>query len=266
MDKNKKKLQLILLLITILTTACSTTSTKRDNIADDKINYKKAALLNVDLGRNYLADGYTERAKRKFIHALNLMPNSAEVHSGMGYFWEVVKEYKEAEVHYRKSIALGNGKGAFYNQYAIFLCQQDRYKEADHNFSLAIKDKFYDQTSQVYANAGMCSLQNNDYKKAEKYFTKGLDHDPKRIELLLELAKMSIYKKEYKIAENYLQQFYTLNNKPTAKHLFLSIKVATMLGQEDVAASKALVLKNLFPDSIEYNTYKNDINKDAKHG
>lgn len=234
----------------------------------DKVDLKKAALLNVELGRSYLVGGYTERAKRKFIHALNLMPNSPEVHSGMGYFWETVKEHKEAEKHYRKSIALGNGKGEFHNQYALFLCNQDRYKEANKHFLIAINDKLYDQTAQIYANAGSCSLKNTDYTKAENYFIKGLDHDPRKIELLLDLAKIALNTRKLQSAENYLQKFYNANdNTPTPEYLFLGIKVAKKLGQEDKVISKTMALKNLFPDSMEYRAYKNaNINEVEDNG
>jgi type IV pilus assembly protein PilF len=258
MDKNFLKIILSMLIIFIMSCSSNQSPPKYSNLMDSQIDYKKAALLNVDLGRSYLAQGYTERAKKKFIHALELMPTLPEAHSGMGYFWEAVKEYKEAETHYRTSISLGKGKGLFYNQYAIFLCERGRYKEANKNFILAIKDKFYEQTAEVYNNAGLCSLKHADQKQAEEYFTKALHHDPKRIYLLLDLAKIALKQHEFNIADNYLKQFYRANNKPTAEYLLLSIKVDKFLGQEDMAASKALVLKNLFPDSSEYIVYQNE--------
>lgn len=242
----------IILVLLLFIVGCSSEQV----LNNSKIDYKRAALLNVELGRNYLAQGYVERAKRKFVHALKLMPKLAEAHSGMGYFWEVVKEYKEAEIYYLKSIALGGGKGAFYNQYAVFLCERGRYKEADKNFILAVKDKIYDQTAEVYSNAGLCSLKQGNRDKAEQYFIKSLDHDPKRSDLLLELAKMSMDKKDFKLVEDYLNQFYKINNKPSPEYLLLSIKLAKILGKEDVAVSKALVLKNLFSDSDEYKIYQ----------
>lgn len=254
MDRNFLKKTIII--SSIIIAACSS---KYNSLTNNKIDYKKAALLNVELGRNYLANGYTERAKKKFVHALELKPDLAEAHSGMGYFWEVVKEYKEAESHYRKSITLGNGKGMFYNQYAVFLCERGRYKEADKNFVLAINDKFYDQTSEVYNNAALCSLKHSDLKKAEQYFTKALHHDPQKVHILLDLAKVALSQQEFNVSADYLKQFYTFNNnKPTAEYLLLSVKVAKALRQDDLAASKLLVLKNLFPNSVEYSECRNE--------
>ena len=251
-----------LLMLIIFISGCSFSSPKYNKLTNNKIDYKKAALLNVDLGRSYLAQGHTERAKKKFIHALELMPALPEAHSGMGYFWETVKENKEAEFHYRNSIALGNSKGLFYNQYAVFLCERDRYKEANKNFVLAINDKLYTQTAEVYNNAGLCALKNQDTQQAVYYLTKALHHDPRRTNLLLELAKISIEQREFNIAQHHLKQFYNIQNKkPTAPYLWLSIKVDKTLGQKDIAASNALLLKNLFPSSAEYSMYHNEYGK-----
>lgn len=257
-NKNIKLHKTIGLILCLSIISCAPSKNIATNATNNNIDYKKAALLNVELGRNYLAQGYTERAKKKFLHALELMPNLAEAHSGMGYFWEVVGEYKEAEKHYNKSIYLGKGSGLFYNQYAVFLCERDRYKEANKNFMLAVNDKLYTKTSEAYNNAGLCALKYNDHTKATQYFTKALHHDPRKIELLLELAKLSLEKQELNTAERHLSQFYQNNNKPTAKYLLLSIKAAKMLGQNDKAASHALLLKNLFPNSSEYNMYRNE--------
>jgi type IV pilus assembly protein PilF len=255
MDRNFFKIILLISFVGLV--ACSDKYSNSTHA--NKIDYKKAALLNVELGRNYLSNGYTERAKKKFVHALELKPDLAEAHSGMGYFWEVVKEYKEAESHYRKSIMLGNGKGIFYNQYAVFLCERGRYKEANKNFVLAINDKFYDQTSEVYNNAALCALKHSDLKKAEQYFIKSLHHDPQKIHILLDLAKVALSQQEFNASEDYLKQFYVVNNnKPTAEYLLLSVKVAKALGQDDLAASKLLVLKNLFPNSVEYSECRNE--------
>lgn len=223
------------------------------------IDYKKAALLNVELGRSYLAQGYTERAKKKFLHALELMPNLADSHSGMGYFWQMVGENKEAEKHYKKSIYLGKGGGLFYNQYALFLCENNRYKEANKNFILAANDKLYTKTADVYNNAGLCALKHNDKLQAEQYLTKALYHDPRRHNLFLDLAYLNLSQNNYTSAENYLNKFYTSNkNQLTPNYLLLKIKLAKGLGEHDKILSQGLLLKNLFPNSIEYSMYQNE--------
>lgn len=250
-------------IVILLAISCSSYSSSKSIIKKSvNIDYKKAALLNVELGRSYLAQGYTERAKKKFLHALELMPNLAESHSGIGYFWEMVGEAKEAEKHYKKSIYLGKGNGLFYNQYALFLCVNSRYKEANKNFILAANDKSYTKTADVYNNAGLCALKYNDQQQAEQYLTKALYHDPRRINLFLELANLNLDQKNFTAAENYLNRFYKNNkNKLTPSYLWLNIKLSKRLNQKDKISSQGLLLKNLFPNSPEYNMYQSEYEK-----
>lgn len=246
-----------IILMSLILSLSSCTLPGSNNYRSPNIDYKKAALLNVELGKHYLAQGYTERAKKKFLHALDLMPNLAESHGGMGHFWEVVGEDKEAEKHYKKSINLGKGKGGFYNQYAVFLCDKNRYKEANKYFLLAINDKTYTKTAEVYNNAGICALKYNDKQQAEQYFTKALNHDPKMTNVFLDLANINIERNNFNIAKQFLENFYKQNqNKLNPNYLWLSIKLSDKLGQKDKVASLALLLKNLFPDSEEYKTYQ----------
>lgn len=259
---NINKLFSIVILTSLMISCAPNFDSKNVIVKSGNINYKKAALLNVELGHSYLAQGYTERAKKKFIHALELMPNLAESHSGMGYFWEMVGEAKEAEKHYKKSIFLGKGRGSFYNQYALFLCDNNRYKEAEKYFILAANDKFYAKTADVYNNAGLCALKHNDQQQAEQYLTKALFHDPRRVGVFLDLANLNLSRNNYNSAQNYLNKFYKNNkNKLTSSYLLLSIKLANKLGQKDKVLSQGLLLKNLFPNSIEYNMYRNEYEK-----
>jgi type IV pilus assembly protein PilF len=256
MQINKGLLPAIAIIIMLFCSSCSQVSNDTKRIRPGKIDYKKAALLNVEIGRHYLSTGYIERAKKKFLHALELMPNLAEAHGGMAYFWEVVGEDKEAEKHYRKSISLGKGAGVFYDQYAIFLCERDRYQDADKNFNLALRDKLSPKTADIYKNAGKCAIKNKEQKKAVDYFTKALYHDPRSSQTLMELAKISLEQNNFFVAQNHLEEFNKLSAKPTVEYLLLSIKAAKSLGQKDIVASKGLLLKNLYPNSPECDLYK----------
>ena len=57
-------------ILLLFITSCSSSYKNVSNKSMGNIDYKKAALLNVELGRNYLEQGYTECAKKKFLHAV----------------------------------------------------------------------------------------------------------------------------------------------------------------------------------------------------
>ena len=142
-------------------------------------NTHRAALLNVEIGENYLEHGQMELAKQKLVHALELQPKLAEAHSAISYFYETVGDIKEAETHHDQAIRYGSGRGSFYNNYGTFLCRQGRLQEADIAFNEALKDKKYIRTAEVYENAGICALKQQNVAKAREYFKNAVKHNPK---------------------------------------------------------------------------------------
>ena len=222
--------------------------------AADAVDFKKAALLNVEMGEAYLAQGQVTRAKQKFLHALELKPKLPEAHTSIGYFYETVGDLVEAEQHYREAISLGDRKGRFYNNYGTFLCRQQRFKEADKAFNNAIKDKQYTNTAEVYENAGVCALKQPDIDRASKYFETAIKRDPNRYMASLELAHIEFNKHNFLLAKEYLER-YKAQVSPNARSLLLTIRLNKELGNKNEMASAIMQLKNMFPKSTEYKEY-----------
>lgn len=219
-------------------------------------DFYRAALLNVEMGKTYLEQGQINRAKQKFVHALELKPKLPEAHSAIGYFYETVGDLEEAEKHHTQAISYGDGKARYYNNYGTFLCRCGRYKEADRAFNYALKDKQYIKTAEVYENAGLCALQAQDTQKAYVYFQTALQHDPNRSAASLELANMELARDNVKAAAQYLRMYKSSTPEPTPRGLWVGIQTYKKLRANDELASAVLQLKNMFPESLEYKTYK----------
>jgi type IV pilus assembly protein PilF len=173
--------------VLIFSLACSSCAKLSEpQVADTVIGKErnareKAAIINAELGLGYLAQGETARAKAKLIYALKLAPRIPETHSAMAYFSEKVSDTKEAELQHKMAIQLASSKGAIYNNYGAFLCRQNRYLEAEQAFQLALQDKEYPRTAEIYENAGLCALKSGHHTKAAHYFALSAKRDPNRV-------------------------------------------------------------------------------------
>lgn len=219
-----------------------------------KADFQKAALLNIEMGQKYLAQGQISRAKQKFVHALELKPKLPEAHSAIGYFFETVGDIQEAEVHHEQAIRYGGSKGRYYNNYGTFLCRQKRFKEADRAFNNALKDKQYIKTAEVYENAGLCALQQPDMEKAYAYLKTAIQNDPRCALASLELANIELNKHNINTALYYLS-LHKQNSQPSPKALWIGIQAYKQLGKKDELASTVMQLKSLYPQSDEYLAY-----------
>jgi type IV pilus assembly protein PilF len=260
---------LLICLMTISLAACF--NDKNNNHKpknDDKphaqsvVDFNKAALLNVEMGEAYLAQGQITRAKQKFIHALELKPKMPEAHSSIGYFFETVGDLEEAERHYKQAISFGDRKGKFYNNYGTFLCRQGRYKEADKAFNSAINDKHYIKTAEAYENAGVCAMKQPDVDKAYAYLQTALKRDPFRYSAMLELASLELNRHNLLVARDYLDRYAAAVEPPNARSLWLRIQLGKQAADQNTIKSAALQLQKLFPQSTEYQLYLESV----KHG
>lgn len=217
-------------------------------------DYQKAALVNIELGLGYLEQGQVARAKTKLTHALKLAPQSSEARSAMAYFLEMTGDYKEAEKSHKKAVRLAKQKGAAYNNYGAFLCRRTRFKEADRVFQLALEDKNYARTAEVYENAGLCAKEAGRLPEAIDYWKTALLRDPMSNKALLELATVALESGRLSESLEYLQRYRSFS-APSARSLWLGIQVARAQGDQNMLASQALLLKNLFEQSKEYAAY-----------
>lgn len=223
---------------------------------ESKADYHRAALLNVQMGQQYLEQGQVARAKKKLVHALELESKLPEGHNAMGYFYETVGDSKLAEKHYKKAVRYGQKAGAFLNNYGAFLCRQLRFDEAEKAFFNALKDEDYTKTAEIYENAGLCALRANNKLKAENYLYQSVRYDPRNTSALLALSELTLSLRKISESQKIYDQLQSMKDqKPTARSLWLGIQLAREHNHLDKEASLALLLKNKFGDSIQYQLY-----------
>ncbi len=192
------------LLLTALSFLWACSSQQSLMLSDQKVRIAK---INTELGMAYLSNNDVEKAKRKFLMALEQAPDLPEAWYSMGYYLEVTGDTDQAKTHYLKAIQLAPKNGEAHNNYGTFLCRIGDYKNGIEQFMLAIKDPQYVQTAAAYENSALCALKIPDLKMAMLYFDKALRHDPRLTISLFELAKLDYHFGYYQEAEMRLNQY-----------------------------------------------------------
>jgi type IV pilus assembly protein PilF len=213
-------------------------------------NLQEAARLNTDLGLNYARAGNFEVAFDKFERALNQDANYAPAHAGIALVYSQRRENEKAEKHYEKALQLQPNDPITRNNYGVFLCAQQRYKDADKMFLKAATSSNYREPDKAYTNAGVCARRVPDLEKAESYFREALRLRPESPEPLQQMASMCLERKDYAGAKGFLKRYEKVG-APTAATLWLGAKIEFALGDENAAAEYARRLRTEFPDSEE---------------
>jgi len=232
--------------------SCVTTETGGFN---DKKDPKKAVELSVQAARNYIRDGNWEAAKRHLKTALEIDDNNAEAHESLAQVFWMTGEIEQADVHYRRSIALDSSNSRTRNNYAAYLYQQKRYKDAASQLEVVAQDLLYDRRAGAFQNLGMARMKLKDYAGAKQALERAQLMERGNVPILLQLAEVNFRLGEFAKSQELYEVFRKDAKQQTPGSLWLGVRLADKFGDNNAKSSYALALKNLYPRSDEYLEY-----------
>jgi len=243
---------LTVLVLAGLATGCiSTTTGNRAEAAPDRGLEQR-----VTLARSYIGEGNWDDAKRNLRIARDIDPNAAQVHEAFALVYQSTGELELAEESFKATLRADRNLSRARNNYAAFLYQQGRYREAVEQLEIVVRDSLYEARPQAYINLGLARLQINDYTKAEDAFRRSLSMRPQEPLALLELADVMQQRGADEQAMRFYTEYRAAVTQQSARGLWLGVRLARALGDRNAEASYVLALRNLYPDSNEHAAYQ----------
>ena len=209
---------------------------------------KKAAEINLGLGRGYLENGKTQIALEKLTKALELDPKLAPAHTLVAVIYEQIGQIQDAELHYRKAVELDPKPGSLHNNLGAFLCHQRKFDEAQAQFDLALSDPFYETPEVALSNRGQCARAAGNSDLAEQSYRAALKRKGDLPDALIQLAVILANKGDALHARAFLQRYEAVA-QPSAESLELCMQVEQKLGNDEGARDYRARLLAQFPDS-----------------
>jgi type IV pilus assembly protein PilF len=237
--------------LALLISGCITTETGGPQVATTK--QKSQAFL--ELARGYLEKRDYVNARRPLEQALRVDPTSAEAHVLMASVYLADGDTELAEGEYKDALRHEPRNAMARNNYGSFLFSEGRYKEAAQQLKVAADDTSYVRRGQAYENLGFTQLKLNQAADAEQSFLRALMLNAAQPRSALELADLYFKAGDFVRSTEYFDTFNAMA-RPTARSLWLGVRLSRVRGDEDRVSSFALALKNLFPDSPEYRLYQ----------
>jgi len=219
----------------------------------------EAVAVRVHAAKQYLASRDFASAKRHLKSALELDDKSADVHDALALTFGTSGELELADSPFRKAITYGNGGSRYRMNYASFLFRQQKFSAAEKQLEHIADDSLYERRESALILLGLTHLQVLEVKKARQSFEKALVLNPNNQMVLRELSILNYESGEYEQAWRYFQRFRDITAQPGAEMLLLGIQLANQLGDEEARQNYLLALKNLYPDSREYQSYLRDM-------
>lgn len=214
--------------------------------AEDNIRLK----AQLDLARGYLESQDWSRARPPLHRALEIDSRSAETHVLLAVLSERGDEPGIAESHLKRALKIDPNYPQALNNYGTFLYGQGRYDEALVPLRKLVRNPEYHRRAQAFENLGLTELKVGTEDAAKEAFSRALRLNLGQPRSSLELADIAYSEGNFDSARNYYEGFLSLSRQ-NPRSLCLGIKLGREFGETDQVASYSLVLRNLYPSSVE---------------
>ncbi|MCC7517430.1 MAG: type IV pilus biogenesis/stability protein PilW [Pseudomonadales bacterium] len=259
MQAFKHLIGLVLALVCLMVAGCVTERTdeagKPVATTDKKVDERSALNDYVTLANGYLREGKREQALRAINRGLAIDDDSPELLNVLAEYYQTDDEDALAEKQYKKAISADSSYTGTYLNYGVFLYRQNRIDEACEKFARATQDVMYPRRDGAFLNYGICLRKQGKLKEAEEALRRSYVNNARNPTVILELAELKFDAGEFEQCAQ-LYEKYTSMTPQNARSLWLGIRLASAQRQDDKVASYALLLKNQFPASQQYNEYK----------
>lgn len=209
---------------------------------------QSAADVHTRLAQHYIEIGDLKGALEKIKLAVQEDPSYVPAHTVMAYIYERIHDMPNAEIHYRKAVALQPDNGETNNNLGQFLCRIGKSNDAMPYFAKALADPFYKTPDMALTNQGLCQLQMANRAGAEASFRHALALNPDNPNALLQLARVLYLNQDYFHASAFLQRLDSLGQF-NADSLKLGYEIETRLGNKEAAQNYSKRLRTQYPDS-----------------
>lgn len=221
----------------------------------DESNGRKRAKLRIELAIGYFQQGQTTVALDEIKQALVADPTFADAYNLRGLVYMRLDDPAQAEDSFRRAIALDPREPNVLHNYGWLLCQQNRYADAQQQFSAALAAPNYSDRAKTLMTQGVCQLKAGQRAEAERSLMQAYEIDAGNPVIGYNLASILMQRQDWSRAQFYIRR---VNNSPaaSAETLWLGIKVERQLNNRESVAQLAGQLQRRFPQSREAIAYE----------
>ena len=221
----------------------------------DETNGRKRAKLRVELAIGYFQAGQTTVALDEIKQALAADPTFPDAYNLRGLVYMRLDDPALAEDSFRRAIALDPREPNVLHNYGWLLCQQNRFADAQAQFTAALAVNTYTDRAKTLMTQGVCQLKAGQKAEAERSLAQAYEIDAGNPVIGYNLASILAQREEWTRAQFYIRR---VNNSPSAsaETLWLGIKIERQLNNREAVGQLAGQLQRRFPQSREAIAYE----------
>jgi len=246
-------------LLVVMLAGCTSTVTVTEAKADaraapsppDAESLKRNAGVRLELASLYFSRGQFNTALDEIKLAIQADPNYGAAFNLSGLIYASLGNPAQAEASFRRALQINPRDADTMQNYGWFLCQNQRFKEAEEQFQQALVQPNYRGAARTLRAMGLCQARDNRLADAEASLMRSYQIDPSSAETAYTLADVQYRRGEYDRARFYIDRVNKSPEQSNAQTLWLGARIEYKLGNRPLAQGLGDQLRKRYPQSPE---------------
>ena len=223
--------------------------------ASDEPENMKRARTRTELAAAYFGRGEMTTALDQIKLAILADPTSGDAFNLRGLIYANLGDHALAEESFRRALALKPRDPDAMQNFGWYLCQQNRFPEADGYFTQALSVPQYREVPRTLLAQGVCQARAGRLAESETTLSRSYELDPGNAATAVNLSEVLYRRGEYERARFYVRRVNSVREVSNAQTLWLAARIENRLGNRNGVQDFGTQLRNRFPDSREASSY-----------
>ena len=197
----------------------------------DPVDVERRARVRLELASAYFSRGQTDTALEEVQRSIAAKPDLAEAYNLQGLIYASMNEDALAEESFARALKINPRDGSTLHNQGWFLCQRDRFTEAQAQFAAALAIPQYREVARSHLARGVCYGRNQQWIEAEAALMRAYELEPSNPSTGLNLADVLLRRGEFERARFYVGRVNDTPGNVNAQTLWLAARIEHKLGQ-----------------------------------
>jgi len=224
--------------------------------ASDQTDADRRAAVRMELAALHFNNGQYSTALDEIKLALQAKPELGPAFSLRGLVYASMGEEALADESFNRALQINPRDADTLHNRGWFLCQRNKFTEADRFFEQALAVPQYRDTPRTFMAQGVCYARAGKLDEAERKLTQAYELDAGNPTTALNLAEVLYRRGEYERARFYIRRINQRDEFSNAQTLWLALRIENRLGNRGAVDEFGRQLRNRFPQASETLAYE----------
>ncbi|HEY6087766.1 MAG TPA: type IV pilus biogenesis/stability protein PilW [Burkholderiaceae bacterium] len=242
--------------------ACTTTVTTSSGAVieappgAEQVDIERRVAVRMELAGMYYSRGQYDIALNEIKAVLQSKPNLGPAYALRGLVYSSMGDEALADDNFNRALQINPRDGDTLHNRGWFLCQRNRFAEADQQFEQALALPQYRDAQRTLLAQGVCLARAGKLEEAERKLSRAYELDPANPTTAFNLAEVLYRRGELERARFYARRVNQREEFSNAQTLWLALRIENRMGNRNAVDDYGRQLRNRFPQASETLAYE----------